>query len=212
MNITEIWKVINIMSHQFVFFDRSQEVVDAIGSLSLPNVTSKVADCREIVNSSELDAVVSPGNGAGILNGNIDQIYSSEFPQMNRLLQVSIAAHGIYDPIQQRFVLPPGSAVVVQTGKDTCKRLIFTPTSYFGGAIPPENVYVAFRGILKSIEGMPNMTIGICGLGTGYGGLSPSKFAQMIQRAMTDYNANIPSPYDATQTIIKNTPGCYVIG
>jgi len=91
------------------------------------------------------DAVVSPANSFGFMDGGIDAVYTHQFGfQLEARLQELLAAeHG--------GELPGGCAVIVETGSDDIPWCISAPTMRVPEAVPnTANAYLAFRAALRA--------------------------------------------------------------
>ena len=141
------------------------------------------------------DAVVSPSNSFGFLDGGIDLIYSHYF------------GWGVQDRLQERIrarhdgELLVGRAEIVPTGDEAIPYLISAPTMRvpqpLGDSIHP---YLAARAVLLlwrdgtfsegEAEGRPVREvvhrIAVPGLGTGTGQVSPDAFCRQLRAAIDD--------------------------
>ena len=131
------------------------------------------------------DAIVSPANSFGIMDGGLDLAIRNE-------LGFQIETE-IQDVILNKYhgEMPIGSAEIINTNHDKWSFMIAAPTMRI-----PENVaftlnaYIAFRAILIAInsfnESKPKRAIKslICsGLGTGIGGMELVKCAAQMRAA-----------------------------
>ena len=131
------------------------------------------------------DAIVSPANSFGIMDGGLDLAIRNELGyQVETDIQEVILNkyHG---------EMPIGSAEIINTNHDKWSYIIAAPTMRI-----PENIaytlnaYIAFRAILIAInsfnESEPKRVIKslICsGLGTGIGSMEPTKCAAQMRAA-----------------------------
>lgn len=136
-----------------------------------------------------VDAVVSPANSYGWMRGGIDATYAERFPGVEeRVRSAVLAYHG--------GELPVGEALVVPTGLDRPFWLISAPTMrVHSELLPPDTVhpYLAARAVFRLWQegrlddGRPVRqvvaTIGLPGLGTGVGGVSPGICARQVAAA-----------------------------
>jgi len=93
------------------------------------------------------DAVVSPANSFGFMDGGIDAVYTHRFgfALEARLQAVLLAEHG--------GELPVGEAVIVETGNETIPWCISAPTMRVPEAVPDSvNAYLAFRAALRAVR------------------------------------------------------------
>ncbi len=131
------------------------------------------------------DAIVSPANSFGIIDGGLDLAIRNELG-----FQIEI---DIQEVILNKYhgEMPIGSAEIINTSHNKWSYLIAAPTMRI-----PENVaftlnaYNAFRAILIAInnfnESKPNRPIKslVCsGLGTGIGSMEPVKCAAQMRAA-----------------------------
>ena len=131
------------------------------------------------------DAIVSPANSFGIMDGGLDLAIRNELGfQVETDIQKVILNkyHG---------EMPIGSAEIISTSHDRWSYIIAAPTMRI-----PENIaytlnaYIAFRAILIAInsfnESEPKRVIKslVCsGLGTGIGSMEPTKCAAQMRAA-----------------------------
>ena len=131
------------------------------------------------------DAIVSPANSFGIMDGGLDLAIRNE-------LGFQVEA-GIQEVILSKYhgEMPIGSAEIINTNHNKWIYMIAAPTMRI-----PENIaftlnsYIAFRAILIAInsfnESKPKKPIKslICsGLGTGIGSMEPVKCAAQMRAA-----------------------------
>ncbi|MDB9975548.1 macro domain-containing protein [Candidatus Thioglobus sp.] len=131
------------------------------------------------------DAIVSPANSFGIMDGGLDLAIRNELG-----FQVET---DIQDVILNKYhgEMPIGSAEIINTNHDKWSYMIAAPTMRI-----PENIaftlngYIAFRAILTAInrfnESKPKRPIKslVCaGLGTGIGSMEPVKCATQMRAA-----------------------------
>lgn len=129
------------------------------------------------------DAMVSPANSFGIMDGGLDRVirYELGFAVENR----------IQHQIQQKFhgELPVGSALIIPTDHAQWPWLIAAPTMRIPEDISNTlNPYLAFRAILLAIkhhnQEQPAIRSLVCaGLGTGIGHVDPQKCAIHMKTA-----------------------------
>jgi O-acetyl-ADP-ribose deacetylase (regulator of RNase III) len=92
------------------------------------------------------DAVVSPANSFGFMDGGIDAVYTHKFgfALERRLQALLVAEHG--------GELPVGCAVIVETGSADIPWCISAPTMRVPEAVPDTaNAYLAFRAALRAV-------------------------------------------------------------
>jgi O-acetyl-ADP-ribose deacetylase (regulator of RNase III) len=131
------------------------------------------------------DAIVSPGNSFGIMDGGLDLAIRDQlgFSVESKVQEVIDARH--------HGELPVGCAEIVETGNPRWRYLIAAPTMRVPEPIPfTINPYLAFRAILLAVETY-NKALGreeidsvvCCGLGTGIGQVSASRCAMHMRAA-----------------------------
>jgi O-acetyl-ADP-ribose deacetylase (regulator of RNase III) len=135
--------------------------------------------CGSILSSS-VDAVVSPANSYGRMDGGVDLAYRNFFglPIEAKVMAV----------IKKRYrgELPVGDAFAVFTGHRRITRLIVAPTMKTLKNIGrTENVYLATRAaLLCALEAWPPIKmLGFPGMGTGAGRMDPFECAEQMLRA-----------------------------
>jgi O-acetyl-ADP-ribose deacetylase (regulator of RNase III) len=137
------------------------------------------------------DAMLSPANSFGIMDGGLDLAIRDRLGfDVQRSVQRAIIElfHG---------ELPVGAAVVVETGHASWPHLVVSPTMRV-----PENVaqtlnaYLAFRAALLAISrfnveaGTTALRTVLCpGLGTGIGGMAPARCAVQMRIALQSVTA-----------------------
>jgi O-acetyl-ADP-ribose deacetylase (regulator of RNase III) len=92
------------------------------------------------------DAIVSPANSFGFMDGGIDAVYTHQFGfGLEQRLQALLAAeHG--------GELPVGGAVIVETGSEVIPWCVSAPTMRVPEPVPDTvNAYLAFRAALRAV-------------------------------------------------------------
>ncbi|NBD12927.1 MULTISPECIES: macro domain-containing protein [Corallococcus] len=155
-----------------------------------------VAAREEDFFSLPADAMVSPANSFGIMDGGLDlAIRDTLGLQVQDAVQRAILE-------EHHGELPVGAAVVVASGHERWPFLVAAPTMRI-----PENVsqtvnaYLAFRAVLLAVKrhnarGAPPIRTLVCpGLGTGIGGLEARRCAVQMRLALKHVMApaRIPS-------------------
>lgn len=143
------------------------------------------------------DAIVSPANSFGFMDGGIDYVYIEHFgSSLESRLQALLLAE--YDG-----ELPVGQAVIVATGAASIPWLISAPTM----RVPMDvsrtaNAYLAFRAALIAVRrhnaSSPQQIQSILcpGLGTAVGRMAPRTCARQMHAALAGFRAgpvSIPS-------------------
>jgi len=134
--------------------------------------------------SHHADAMVSPANSFGIMDGGLDLAIRYELGfDVEQKVQKAIL-DDFYGE------LPVGAAVIVETNHEKWPFLIAAPTMRVPENISKTlNAYVAFRAVLLAIQrhnetSHRKINSFVCsGLGTGVGGVDPQKCAQQMHAA-----------------------------
>jgi O-acetyl-ADP-ribose deacetylase (regulator of RNase III) len=130
------------------------------------------------------DAIISPANSFGFMDGGIDAVYTYQFGDglQQRLQDVIAREHG--------GELPVGVATIVATGHADIPWCISAPTMRVPRDISATvNVYLAFRAALLGVlahnaSGRPAITSILCqGLGTSVGGMPVARCARQMRAA-----------------------------
>ncbi|UJR85807.1 macro domain-containing protein [Sandaracinus amylolyticus] len=133
----------------------------------------------------DADAMVSPANSFGVMDGGIDRAIRDRLGfHVERALQARIVErhHG---------ELHVGSAEIVETGHDRWPWLVAAPTMRVPESVAQTvNAYVAFRAILLAVRAhneaspaRPIRTLLCPGLGTGIGAMDPERCAVQMRMA-----------------------------
>jgi O-acetyl-ADP-ribose deacetylase (regulator of RNase III) len=130
------------------------------------------------------DAIVSPANSFGFMDGGIDLAYLRFFGwELQDRLQDLLREEHFGE-------LPVGQAVVVETGNGTIPYLISAPTMRMPGNVSQTaNAYLAFRATLLAILGHNKVatrsieTVLVPGLGTGIGEIPAARAARQMRMA-----------------------------
>jgi O-acetyl-ADP-ribose deacetylase (regulator of RNase III) len=135
--------------------------------------------------SFKADAIVSPANSFGYMDGGLDLKYSEYFGwDLERKLR---------DILEKEYFgeIPVGQAVVIETGNKNIKYLISAPTMRVPMNVEKTvNAYLAFKGVIqavlafnKSRQCQKISSILCSGLGTGEGKMSYEQCAYQMNRA-----------------------------
>jgi len=169
--------------------DPKQRLVDKINEYftDVPSVNAVVGDFRNY----SADALVSPANSFGIMDGGIDALYVEHLgKQMQKDLQNQIIKkfHG---------ELPVGMSITIEINNPQFKWLISSPTMRVPMNISnTDHVYLAFRSMLLSAIKHPKInTIVTPAFGTGVGKMDFEVAATQMKLAWLNATqpANIPS-------------------
>lgn len=131
------------------------------------------------------DAIVSPANSFGIMDGGLDLAIRDQlgYAVQSKLQQVIVDQH--------HGELPVGSAEIVTTDHPHWRYLISAPTMRVPEPVAfTFNAYLAFRAILVATLNLNRQqsrreidSLVCCGLGTGIGQISPDKCAAQMRIA-----------------------------
>jgi O-acetyl-ADP-ribose deacetylase (regulator of RNase III) len=172
-----------MLPSKIILIDRSRELVD--------RWKEQFSDCPVVDAVAgdyfhrPADAMVSPANSFGIMDGGLDLAIRDQlgFSVESKIQQVIVEKH--------HGELPVGFAEIVATDEPRWRYLISAPTMRVPEPIPfTINAYLAFRAILVAVENF-NKNFGkreidslvCCGLGTGIGKISANKCARQMRAA-----------------------------
>lgn len=170
--------------------DRNHEVVAAWRREWWPDGT--VIGCALFGDHVGCDAVVSPANSFGFMDGGIDQVYTDFFgPKLQETLQSRIKSS--FDG-----ELLVGQATIVETGHTKVRLCIAAPTM----RVPMDinhtaNIFLATRAAVRALlaSGFDGEVF-VPGMGTGAGRVKPSVAAYQMSRGVRD--AYFASAFPAT--------------
>ncbi len=136
------------------------------------------------------DAMVSPANSFGIMDGGIDRAICEQLGLgVQKALQRAIVEH-------HHGELPVGCAEVIETGDARWKYLVAAPTMRIPESVASTlNAYLAFRAALLACAKHPITSLVCCGLATGIGRMEPMRCATQMLVALRHVRgpARIPS-------------------
>ena len=141
--------------------------------------------------SLPVDAVVSPANSFGFMDGGLDALYTRFFgPQLQERLQRMIRA-------QADGELLVGQALPVKTGHARIPWCISAPTMRVPRRLESaEAAYLATRAAVRCALAAGVASMAIPGMGTGTGGLPPESAARAMLRGIQD--VFFPRPFPAS--------------
>lgn len=130
------------------------------------------------------DAIVSPANSFGFMDGGIDAAYTAFFgPRLQRDVQSAIRLL----PRQELLV---GEALVVNTSNARYPRCIVAPTMRRPMRLwDGTNAYLAARAAVCLAGSFGLATLAMPGMGTGCGGLAPDVAARAMLDGIRDGQA-----------------------
>lgn len=185
----------NWLPSSVILIDRSQPLIDQWRTqfADCPGVELRFGDYFQ----RPADAIVSPANSFGIMDGGLDLAIRHElgFTVQDRIQAVIVEKyHG---------ELPVGCAEIVPTDDPRWRYMVAAPTMRvpepLGQSLAP---YLAFRAILVAVENWNRKagkreidSLVCCGLGTGIGKVQPSRCAAQMRAAyqLVCGPADIPS-------------------
>ena len=134
----------------------------------------------------DIDAVVSPANTKGIMNGGYDAVLRRYF---GLAIEYSVRQH------LEKFQIDVGQAIAVKTGHTKVEWLIVSPTVSVTGEGLSGDVSVSYACAYNSVRVAIEKNVkylGMTGLGTGVGGLDRREAArqqiQGIEDALEEYS------------------------
>jgi O-acetyl-ADP-ribose deacetylase (regulator of RNase III) len=140
----------------------------------------------------EAEAMVSPANSFGIMDGGIDAAIRDTlgFTVQQRLQRMIVERH--------HGELRVGCAEIVETGDARWPLLVCAPTMRIPESVATTlNAYLAFRSALLACARHPRpiASLTCCGLATGIGGMDPMRCAVQMRMAYRHATgpARIPS-------------------
>ncbi len=140
-----------------------------------------------------VDAIVSPANCFGFMDGGIDRVYCNQF------------GWHIQDQLRERIQrewdgeLPIGLALVMETGASDIPFLVVAPTLRAPVSVANTlNAYLSFRAVLRAVR-RHNQTdsrtikgVTCPGMGTGTGEMSPEICAKQMRAAWDEIEGEQP--------------------
>ncbi|MEM6581372.1 MAG: macro domain-containing protein [Pseudomonadota bacterium] len=151
------------------------------------------------------DAIVSPANSFGYMDGGLDLKYSQHFgwELEARVRKVLEEDHG--------GEIPVGSAIIVATEHKQVPYLVSAPTMRVPMDVSTTiNAYLAFKAVLLEVKRFNASGYGainsiLCpGLGTGEGRLAPAKCAKQMRRA---WDVCVDGQYDTSGGLAQAVRG-----
>jgi O-acetyl-ADP-ribose deacetylase (regulator of RNase III) len=130
----------------------------------------------------DFDAMVSPANSFGFMDGGIDLAISENFGwDIQNTLQTKLRTNRMGE-------LLIGQAEIIETSHQKCKWIISAPTMRVPSRIIGTlNVYLASKAIFQIAKHNTNIqTLLIPGLGTGTGGILPHICSKQMRQAYED--------------------------
>jgi O-acetyl-ADP-ribose deacetylase (regulator of RNase III) len=171
------------MSRPIIFFHTLESAMATAWRKTFPAVEGINVVEGDILEG-RCDAVVSPANSFGFMDGGIDLAYRRYFGMdLQSRVQAKIRS-------DFRGELPVGQATVVPTGNEMVPYLVAAPTMRVPDRIGETvNVYLAFRAALLSVlahnqEGRSAInSIRVPAMGTGIGAMPLARAARQMHSA-----------------------------
>lgn len=166
---------------QVVLVDRHESLAAAWTDY-FEEYAAGVSIIRGNILDVECDAIVSPANSFGFMDGGLDHALSERFGwNLQERLQARIRSH----PIRELLV---GEALIIETGDPRVPWLVSAPTMRVPMRLRQSiNAYLAMKAILATVmthNGNPPIrSVAIPGLGTGVGKLSAEIAARQMAAA-----------------------------
>lgn len=189
------------METRFVFFDKNEGLVQTyreVLAAEAPSLKAEFVTCdfkQLFGQAGKFDAIVSPANSTGYMDGGIDLRYTQLFFDIQRRTRDMIRSYLIKPDGYSQYLLPIGSAVSLPTCNDQCPLMICAPTMVLPGRIEdqPENVRDAFHAILQACKRprKQSLRVAVPGLGTMTGKLSAEESARQIIEGIADFTQGI---------------------
>ena len=157
--------------------------------------------------SFKADAIVSPANSFGYMDGGLDLKYSEYFGwHLEKNLRTVLESEYFGE-------IPVGQAVIIETGNSSIKYLISVPTMIVPiNVAKTVNAYLAFKGIIQAVlefnkDGQKISSILCPGLGTGEGKMSYEQCAYRvgIYGEILTQGRSSEKPYRITKNIVMMT-------
>ncbi len=167
---------------KFLLRDRSSAVVEAWRAefIEAPDVEVSGGDIFDL----SADAIVSPANSFGFMDGGIDLVYSQHF------------GWGLQERLRERLrsefdgELPVGQAAIIETLDRAIPFLVSAPTMRVPMDVSATvNAYLAFRAVILVVRshnesGARPINSVLCpGLGTAVGRMAPATCARQMHHA-----------------------------
>ena len=179
----------------FLFYDSKPFIVDEYKKVLSDGIKKSlfvVEDVRKIPLKYKIDAIVSPANSFGLMDGGIDLILRKMFPLIENKVKNAIAEKRCAVTNGGAPYLPVGNTITIKTDDPKCPLLLCVPTMYLPSCVVgTNNVYNAFYSIMREY-GDNDIVIACCGLATYTGMMEPKESAKQILKAYNDYYINAP--------------------
>jgi O-acetyl-ADP-ribose deacetylase (regulator of RNase III) len=161
---------------KLILFDRNEGLCREWASAFFGNDDVKVlnADLDDVVTGQDFEAIVSPANSFGIMDGGIDKPLAEAFPAVQA--NVTQTIEELWDGY-----LPVGAVAIVDTEDTRHPYLLVTPTMPYPKRVAdPWIVYDVMRSLLGLADACGIETIAIPGLATATGGVDHKVAAHLM--------------------------------
>lgn len=127
----------------------------------------------------DVEAIVNAANSQGLMGGGVAGF-------LKKAAGAEVEAEAV-----AQAPIPVGQAAVTSAGAlERYRAIIHAPTMERPAMrIPPENVYLATTGALRSADGAGFASLAIPGMGTGVGGVAHDEAARQMVRAIREFEA-----------------------
>lgn len=156
------------------------------------------------LHSSDIDALVSPANSFGFMDGGFDYIISETLGWgVQKRLQTLLKEH----PYNGELLV--GQAVAIPTDTpDLIPYVISAPTMRVPMRLSRDtvNVYLAMKALLYCADAHPHInSVAVTGLGTGAGRVPSDICALQMFKAYTDWKAGADKSFPQSWKLAQNT-------
>lgn len=168
---------------KFILADTNKKVIDAWNEVDsgFEFVTTHHGSIFDV----DCDAIVSPANSFGFMDGGLDRLITNYFgPQIQKKLQEKIQMY-------HNNELLVGQSEIVETNHSRIKYIIASPTMRVPMILKDTvNVYLAIKGLLNLLRVNSQIkTVALSGMGTGVGQLPPEIFTRQMNQAIIDHKS-----------------------
>lgn len=140
-----------------------------------------------ILDIKDYEAIVSPANSFGYMDGGIDKAYSESWPKIQEVVQKAIFES------QDFGELLVGKALCVDVPDSiTYKKMIVAPTMRIPSKVPTYHAYIATRAAMQCALENGVRSIAIPGMGTGHGGIPPKEAGWAMRKGIEDAIRGFP--------------------
>jgi O-acetyl-ADP-ribose deacetylase (regulator of RNase III) len=159
---------------QIIFRDINPYVARAVREVFRHEIAFDV-DCGDIFDAGAADAIISPANSHGWMDGGIDAVYLRRFGNdLQAKLQAKIAA-------EHDGLLKIGNACIIETGDVIIPWMISTPTMAVPGDVRgTNNAFLAFAAALAIAHAYELQRVLCPGLATLTGRMPPEESARQM--------------------------------